>query len=474
MRRILLCIVSVLLCMPLSAQDNPVVMTVGGYDVTQSEFEYFFWKNNPDSVVSKKVIRQYADMYLNFKLKVMAAIDEGLDQTESFLSEYQMCRDMQAEDYILDIDFLDMVARSSFEESQAQIGELGLAHLYVMSSRPDEDAGETLEDSYKLMQSLYARLKAGESFQSLARQYSTDDLAQDGGEAGWVSKSQLPEEITRIVFSLDDGQFSEPFISEGIVFIVMVDGHRQLGTYEDNQNDIYNWLAESGAYDEAKRHRANEYATRLGWPERDDDAVTRLESSLDEVEPEFGNLAREYHDGLLVFDISNREIWERVSNHPEELEDYYQSHLKQFKFKQPCFRGLVLFCRSENDYRYIKPILERTDMNEWVDSILAYNGTDVKIRVMRGNLETGLFHQGENEYVDKIVFNKGEYQPMAGYPYVNVVGKVVKQPDSIKDVAGEVADQYQTYLENEWLKRLKSKYKYKINKKALKTVCQVK
>ena len=474
MRRILLCIVSVLLCMPLFAQDNPVVMTVGGYDVTQSEFEYFFWKNNPDSVVSKKVINQYADMYLNYKLKVLAAIDEGLDQTESFLSEYQMCREMQAEDYIMDKDFLEMVARSTFEESQAQVGDLGLAHLFVMSSFPDENAGETLEDSYKLMQSIYARLKAGESFQSLARQYSPDALAENGGEAGWVSRNQLPDEITEIVFSLKDNEFSKPFVSDGICFIVMVDGHRQLGSYEENKHDIYNWLVESGAYDEAKRRKANEYAENLGWTERDDEAVARLDSLLDEVEPEFGNLAREYHDGLLVFDISNREIWERVSNHPEELESYYQSHTKQFKFDKPCFRGMVLFCRSENDYNYIKPILERTDRSEWVDSILAYNGTDVKIRVLRGDLETGLFHQGQNEYVDKIVFGNGDFKPMAGYPYVNVVGKVVKKPEQIMDVAGDVADQYQKYLENEWLKRLKSKYKYKINKKALKKVCQVK
>ena len=70
MRRILSCIVTVLLCIPFHAQDNPVVMTVNGYDVPQSEFEYFFWKNNEDSVVSKKIIRQYADLYLYYKLKV--------------------------------------------------------------------------------------------------------------------------------------------------------------------------------------------------------------------------------------------------------------------------------------------------------------------------------------------------------------------------------------------------------------------
>ena len=191
---------------------------------------------------------------------------------------------------------------------------------------------------------------------------------------------------------------------------------------------------------------------------------------LEEVEPEFGNIAREYYDGLLVFDISNREIWERVSNHPEELESYYESHKKQFKFDKPCFKGMVLFCQTEDDFNNMKQVLERTDMNDWIDSILAYNKDNIKVRVMRGSLESGMFRQGQNEYVDKIVFGKGDFKPMAGYPYVNVVGRVIKQPESISDVAGDVADVYQKYLENEWLKRLKSKYKYKINKKALKKV----
>ena len=159
-----------------------------------------------------------------------------------------------------------------------------------------------------------------------------------------------------------------------------------------------------------------------------------------------------------------------VWNHPEEMEAYYNSHQKQFKFKEPCFKGMVLFCRSEKDYNNIKPVLDRNDVSVWVDSILAYNNGDVKIRLMRGSLETGIFQKGQNEYVDKIVFGVGEYEPMTGYPYINVAGRVLNQPDSMKDVAGEVAEEYQKYLENEWLKRLKSKYKYKIYKKALNKV----
>ena len=118
----------------------------------------------------------------------------------------------------------------------------------------------------------------------------------------------------------------------------------------------------------------------------------------------------------------------------------------------------------------LKEILEKQDMSEWVNSILAFNSNGIKVRVLRSSSETDLFRQGQNEYVDKVVSGQGEYKPMNGFPYVNVVGRVLKQPDSISDVAAEVSEEYQKYLENEWIKRLKSKYKYKINKKALKKV----
>ena len=58
--------------------------------------------------------------------------------------------------------------------------------------------------------------------------------------------------------------------------------------------------------------------------------------------------------------------------------------------------------------------------------------------------------------------------PMAGYPYANVIGKKLNAPESIRDIAPELSEKYQDYLEGEWLKRLHGQYKYKIYKKALK------
>ena len=50
------------------AQSDPVVMSVNGVDVHRSEFEYSYNKNNGDEVVDKKTVREYADLYANYKL----------------------------------------------------------------------------------------------------------------------------------------------------------------------------------------------------------------------------------------------------------------------------------------------------------------------------------------------------------------------------------------------------------------------
>lgn len=471
MRRILSCLLPLFLSVSSYAQnDNPVVMTVNGYDVSKSEFEYFFSKNNTETKVTRKTVKEYADLYLNFKLKVQAAIDEGMDKSESFLSEYKMYRDLQAEDYLIDKDFIDEVVRRTYEQSIEEIGPDGLVHLYIISSAPDDDTPQALAKSVELMESVYGMLEAGNPFQLLAQKYSDDGLAESGGLAGWVSRSQLPNDVADIVFELEDGQYSDPFVSDGIVFIVMVDAHRQLGTFAENREDIYRVIMESDAVDEAKRRKANEYASNLGWTIRDEEAVAHLDSVLEIVEPDFGNISREYHDGLLLFDISNRKIWERISSNPDEVEAYYKSHAKQFRFKEPCFKGIVLFCQNEGVYDEVKAILDGVDMEEWIDRIVDYNRNGIKVRVMKGSSETGLFMQGQNAYVDKIVFGKGEYTAMDNFPYVNVIGRVIKQPDSFRDVAGQVTEEYQDYLEKEWITELRKKYDYKINRKALKKV----
>ena len=70
------------------AQVDPVIMTINGTPVSRSEFEYSYNKNNSEGVIDKKTVNEYVDLFVNYKLKVQAAIDARLDTLDSFKEEF--------------------------------------------------------------------------------------------------------------------------------------------------------------------------------------------------------------------------------------------------------------------------------------------------------------------------------------------------------------------------------------------------
>ena len=86
-------------------------------------------------------------------------------------------------------------------------------------------------------------------------------------------------------------------------------------------------------------------------------------------------------------------------------------------------------------------------------------------------LEMGVFTIGSNGWVDKLVFEQGEGGKMKrGFEFVDVVGEIIEEPQTYKDVKGLVVNDYQKYLEGKWLKKLRRKYKVEVDKEVLKTV----
>ncbi|MBO7046137.1 MAG: peptidylprolyl isomerase, partial [Prevotella sp.] len=107
------------------AQSDPVIMTVNGVPVTRSEFEYSYNKNNSDGVIDKKTVDEYVDLFINYKLKVAAALDAKLDTMRSFKQEFAMYRDQQVySNLVSDADVLER-ARESYKRSEEQVGTKG-------------------------------------------------------------------------------------------------------------------------------------------------------------------------------------------------------------------------------------------------------------------------------------------------------------------------------------------------------------
>ena len=137
MKKYVLCFVFALMTVSGWAQEDPIVMTVNGVPVPRSEFEYSFNKNNSDEVIDKKSIEEYVDLFINYKLKVAAALDEQMDTLSSFKQEFAMYRDQQVRPTLVAEADVLAEARRAYDRTKEAIGPRGLiqpAHIFLRLS----------------------------------------------------------------------------------------------------------------------------------------------------------------------------------------------------------------------------------------------------------------------------------------------------------------------------------------------------
>lgn len=194
------------------------------------------------------------------------------------------------------------------------------------------------------------------------------------------------------------------------------------------------------------------------------------DSRLEDKYPEFALLVNEYRDGILLFDISNREVWNKASSDEEGLEAYFKKHCRDYRWDEPHFKGMVVHCVSDSLEKPVKQLLKGEDYADWVSDVRkAFMSDSVKLV----KVERGLYVKGDNKYVDFFKFKGEAFEQPEGFPYTFIYGKLLKRkPEDFRDVRGQVSADYQNYLEKEWVESLRKKYADQIiiHQDVLKTV----
>jgi len=182
-------------------------------------------------------------------------------------------------------------------------------------------------------------------------------------------------------------------------------------------------------------------------------------SNLEKKYSEFKHLMNEYHDGLLIFEISQKEIWNKASLDSIGLNQYYQEHLDDYLLKEH-FEGTLYYCRTKQAFKAIKKLLSKNSKLD--NSSLPEELAD---QVM---IKQGRFFKGDESLLDKQVWKTKTAITANDYPFLLKTGKRVDisvQP--LEMIQGQVISDYQTELEKQWVNKLKEKYKPIINTFAL-------
>ena len=465
------------------AQSNdPVVMTVAGVDVPRSEFEYSFNKNNGEDVVDKKSVEEYVDLFVNYKLKVAAALDAKLDTMSSFKEEYAMYRDQQVRPTLVTDADVEADALRLYQRIKENIGERGLvrpAHILLkLSTQATQEEQQQVKNR---IDSVYQALKAGADFEELAKKLS-DDVAsgENGGLLPWIGPNQTFKEFEDVAYSLQKGQMSQPFLSPVGYHVVLMKDRKQLEPYDSLRAEFVNALERQGIREAIASSRIKHMVNASEGQLTAEEIMQARSDSLAAVDNDMKYLFKEYHDGLLLYEISSREVWDKAAADEVALQRYFESHKKDYIWDQPRFKGIAYHVKDKKDVKAVKNCVKNLPFDQWAEALRTTFNPDTIIRI---RVEKGIFKAGDNATVDRMVFKTSSSSSTSNtsnssytsqdYPIDAVYGKKLKKyPDDYTDVRNQVVEDYQDLLEKEWVARLRQRYPVVINESVLKTINQ--
>jgi peptidyl-prolyl cis-trans isomerase SurA len=170
----------------------------------------------------------------------------------------------------------------------------------------------------------------------------------------------------------------------------------------------------------------------------------------------------EFHDGILLFEISGRKIWNNVQKDSAGLRQYYDAHKIEFLSKRTAEAKLYML-RSVQDDKMLYSAYKKYSGRENTDQLLLerFNRKNDSLLVIRDMK----WFQGDDKEIDDLEWTKGpKFTRRDGFPAVVVIKDILEPvPLPLSAVQSEVMTGYQDYLEKEWVKQLKEKYTVKID-----------
>jgi len=197
-----------------------------------------------------------------------------------------------------------------------------------------------------------------------------------------------------------------------------------------------------------------------------DTKILEIEKSrLKKKYPEYKNLLQEYYEGMLLFEITDQKVWSKAVQDSVGLREYYKDHKKNYMWDER-WDGSLYFCSNERVCNKVDKIINKRSFGRKItnDDLLSQFNEDEEVL----RIQSGIYEQGENVIVDKLVWNKG-----AEPEDIHIVkkGDIIKpQVKDFEECKGLVISDYQDYLDREWIKSLREKYNIQVNKSVLSSI----
>lgn len=207
------------------------------------------------------------------------------------------------------------------------------------------------------------------------------------------------------------------------------------------------------------------YAYQLYDAYQNQTIMDYADAHLEEKYPDFKLLVQEYNDGILLFDLMEKEVWKKAIVDTAGLQAFYSRNANKYMWGERVKASVITVSFSESLPK-VKSYLEQGIP---FDSLQKQIDRD-SLRYV--HVHNGYYQRGDNRYVDQT-----EWQPGVMTEFTSTVDQAtnivnileVRQPEpkTLREAKGLVTADYQAELEEQWMNKLHSKYPVKINEKVL-------
>ena len=200
------------------AQNNPVVIEIGGRQIRQQEFMKDFMQSVGNGLVAKeatesekrKALDEYVELYANFQAKLRDAVSRGFDTSADLRNELARYRKDLASPYLIDSAMLKKIMTEAYERNRYA---LHAAHILV---KVGEDASpEDTLAAYNRAMELYDQAMAGENFSNLIiaeifRQNPEAKVQPNEGDLNFFTSFDMVYPFENAAYALEPGEISKP------------------------------------------------------------------------------------------------------------------------------------------------------------------------------------------------------------------------------------------------------------------------
>lgn len=185
-----------------------------------------------------------------------------------------------------------------------------------------------------------------------------------------------------------------------------------------------------------------------------------LEERVKRESPDYKWLLKEYYEGILLFEIMEREVWNKAMEDSIGQKKYFDKHAGKYMAGER-MAGTIFTTQMDGALDKLRDMLdeERTDIAAFI--------ADNHIRA-----DSGAFERSDRTVLASVSWAPGLYAATQnGVHYLIQIKKILPPgPETFEEARASVISDYQTFLEDSWISELKRKFGVKVNKKTKKKV----